>query len=517
MNKIDIKSVSKSAVVNVAVDTVSIRKQAIVFVNTKVSAEKAAEDIAGFVKSENERLVGLSVGILKAMQKPTKQCERLARCVRKGVAFHHAGLVAKQREIIEEAFRAGEIKVVCSTPTLAIGVDLPAFRVIIKDLKRYGGSYGMSWIPVLEYLQQSGRAGRPKFDSFGESVAIAGSEKEKDAIFEKYIRGEPEEILSKLAVEPVLRTYILSLIASDFVSSRDEIMGFFEKTFWASQYGDMRELELIVARMLGMLEEWGFLEKGAGGSDFVSGDEFLDFKVSATVMGKRVAELYIDPMTAHFIIECMSRACKGGNAFGFLQMASKAIEMRPLLRVGVKELEEIESKLDEYRDFLLDSEPYDDESYYDFINSIKTALFFEEWVNEKDEEELLEKYRVRPGEIRAKIETADWVLYSAEEICKLLKLRDVVKDIAFLRIRMKHGVKEELIPLLKLKGIGRVRARKLFSNNVKTIGDVKRCDLTSLVQILGAKTAVDVKEQVGEKPKKAKVNKRKGQISLMDY
>ncbi|MBA3064112.1 hypothetical protein FP803_01605 [Candidatus Woesearchaeota archaeon] len=99
------------------------------------------------------------------------------------------------------------------------------------------------------------------------------------------------------------------------------------------------------------------------------------------------------------------------------------------------------------------------------------------------------------------------------------EIREIIKDIVKLRLRIKYGVKEELLTLLKLKNIGRVRARKLYFNKIKTIGDVKKAELGTLVQILGKNIALDVKEQVGQSFKNIKVkeNKRKGQISLKDY
>ena len=154
-----IPSETGNAALDLALDTINIGKQALVFANTKRSAEKTAEDIAHKLKINNEKLDELSNEVLKALSRPTKQCERLAKCVKKGIAFHHAGLVAKQRELVEDNFRNGTIKIICSTPSLAMGVDLPAFRAILKDLRRYG-SHGLSYIPVLEYLQMSGRAGR---------------------------------------------------------------------------------------------------------------------------------------------------------------------------------------------------------------------------------------------------------------------------------------------------------------------------------------------------------------------
>src|SRR3989338_8590682 len=204
-----ISSEAGNGTLDLALDTIELGKQALVFVNTKRSAEKTADDISNKIKTNDEKLKELSEKALKALSRPTKQCERLGRCIKKGIAFHHAGLVAKQRQLIEDSFRNGTIKIICATPSLAMGVDLPAFRAIIKDLKRYG-SNGLNYIPVLEYLQMSGRAGRPKFDKFGESICVATSDNDKKKIYERYILGEPEEIYSKLAVEPEIDSPNLS-------------------------------------------------------------------------------------------------------------------------------------------------------------------------------------------------------------------------------------------------------------------------------------------------------------------
>ena len=507
---------SDNDVLNIALDTIKIGKQALVFVNTKRSAEKTAEDIAKKIKTGSLELRNLSEDVLKVLSRPTKQCERLAFCIRKGIAFHHAGLTQKQKELIEDNFREGRVKIICATPTLAMGVDLPAFRVIIKDLRRYGPR-GLAYIPVLEYLQQAGRAGRPKFDSFGEAIAIAKTEAEKDQICEMYILGEPEEIYSKLAVEPVLRTYLLSLIATNFTKSKKEIMEFFNKTFWAFQFSDMDKLEGIIMKMLDLLAEWELIIKE--GDDFKRADELDDFKVKATIVGKRVAELYIDPLTAYFFICCLREASnKKLSDFSFLQMISHTLEMRPLLRLRVKEYDKVQEQLVAESDFLLEKEPsmYEPE-YEEFLNSVKTGMMFHDWVSEKDEEFLLEEYNVRPGELRAKQDTANWLLHSSEELSRLLQFKSLIKEIVKLRLRMRYGVKEELLPLLRLEQIGRVRARKLHRNKIKDIADVKKVKLEILEQILGKKTALAVKKQVGEEVEVVRENKRKGQISLKDY
>jgi helicase len=503
--------------INLALDTIKKRKQALVFVNTKRGAEKCAEDISKKIKTKDPKLEELSLKLLHSLSRPTKQCQRLAMVAKKGIVFHHSGLTHEQRTLIEENFRKGVVKIICATPTLALGVDLPAFRAIIRDLRRYGFR-GYNWIPVLEYLQQSGRAGRPSFDKYGESIAVASTKPEKKTIFKRYVLGEPEDIYSKLAVEPVLRTYVLSLIVSRIVSTNSELIKFFEKTFWAYQFKDMAKLTAIINKMIGLLNNWGFVKVSE--QDFKPADELGKQRdIRATALGKRVSELYIDPLTAYSFIKCLQRAkSQPINEFSFLHMASSTLEMRPLLKARVKEYDDMQEAIALNQEKLLQKEPsMYDPAYDQFIDSIKTALFFQAWINEKDEEFLLESFNIRPGEIRVKLDKADWLLYATQELCRILKLKKVLTMVTKTRIRIKYGVREELFPLLKLKNIGRVRARRMYNNNVKNIADVKKTDMATLTQILGPKIAINVKEQLGQKVEQAKPKKRKGQISLKDY
>ncbi|MBS3165548.1 hypothetical protein J4444_00340 [Candidatus Woesearchaeota archaeon] len=240
----------------IALETLDMNKQALIFLPSRASAEKTAEDIAKLTSLNNP---DIEKNILGVVSSPTKQCRKLSLCVKKGIAFHHSGLVSSQREIVEDEFKKGNIKIICATPTLAAGVNLPAFRVIIKSLKRYNEKWGMDWIPVLEYLQMAGRAGRPDYEKSGEAIVIAKDEREKEEIYERYICGDPEEIYSKLAVEPVLRTYLLALISSGLINNHESMMEFFSKTFWAYQFKDMNQLEKIMDKMLKLLKDWQFV------------------------------------------------------------------------------------------------------------------------------------------------------------------------------------------------------------------------------------------------------------------
>jgi len=521
-----IATTSNDAVINLCLDALARNKQVLVFCNTRRGAESQAERIARAVRHQSAELLNLADAALKTLATPTKQCKRLALCLKKGVAFHHAGLHPKQRELIEDGYRNGIVSVICSTPTLAMGLDLPAFRVIIRDLQRYGGSgaWGMTDIPVLEYHQMAGRAGRPGKEAYGEAIILAGTEEQREARTEQYLLGEPEEIYSKLAVEPILRTYILSLVAAGFVTTRDGLYEFFDRTFYAQQYGDLTKLHHILDAMLVKLAEWDFLDLADSAMDggFVAANAVRDGRLEATLVGKRVAELYLDPYTAHFLITCLTRAKeKGMQDFAILHMLASCLEMRPLLRPRVKELDGIIERTNPHLSELLAPEPVHSEEYEEFLKTLKIALFFSEWVEEKGEDVLMESLSITPGEIRTKLDRADWLIYATEELARILDHQAFRAPLAKMRLRLKHGAKAELLPLLRLKGIGRVRARKLFNARIHTLEDVKRAEYTMLAQLLGKTVALDVKQQVGQDlaPEKVQVRKgkRRGQKSLKDY
>ena len=85
-----------------------------------------------------------------------------------GIGFHNAGLLRKDRTIVENLFRKRSIKVLVSTSTLAWGVNLPAYAVIIKGTQFYDASEGKKVdISILDVVQMFGRAGRPQFDKKG--------------------------------------------------------------------------------------------------------------------------------------------------------------------------------------------------------------------------------------------------------------------------------------------------------------------------------------------------------------
>ncbi len=484
----------------ILLNTIKIGKQALFFVSTRRSAESLAEKLGKLAKNyigrnDKKQLEILSDEIKNILEVPTKQCKRLAGCVKNGVAFHHAGLLFKQKKLIEDNFRNGLLKGIVATPTLAFGINLPAFRVIIRDAKRYYPGIGSKFIPVLEYKQFCGRCGRPQYDSFGESILLAKSEDEAQQFIDHYILGEPEDIYSKLALEPMLRMHTLALIASGFVNREDSLLDFFKGTFYAYQYKDISLIEKKIKEILKLLAKFGFLVKERK-------------KILATRIGKRVSELYIDPLTAHHFIECLKRAMKTKTEpFSYLHMIANTLEMQPFLSLRTGEFKEINDKIAKSR-FLQKIPEEWDLDFDEFMRSVKTAMMFEGWIEELTEDQILSQFRVTPGELYNRLRNADWLLYASQELALLLGFKKLLKDLRKLRVRVKYGVKEELIPLVRLEQVGRIRARRLYNSGLKSISDLRKIPLESLERIIGPRVALMIKKQLGEKIEERKEEKQ---------
>ncbi len=450
---------SKIAEIRIVEDTLERGKQAIIFYSTKRNAEAGAEKIGKIVEEyikeeEKEELRKIADKIKNVLSRPTAQCEKLAKNVEKGVAFHHSGLVNEQRKIVEDSFRNGKIKVVCSTTTLSLGINMPAHTVVVRDTSRYSEMEGGEKLSVNEVTQLFGRAGRPKYDKEGRALLIAKSKGEIFDLYTRYIDAELEPINSTLGMMPILRTHILAFIATEFLRSKESIVDFFSESFYGYQYGNIREIEDIISDILIEFEEWRFVEK--------SGSIY-----KATRIGKRISELYIDPLSAKWIVDTLQ---KKRDTIANLFMITNSIEMRPYVKV-VEEAEEGFFRYREFIDSFIEGE-MNEFGLYDPLKSLSTAYMLYDWINEKSEQEIVEKYSTTPGALHTKLTNADWLAYASAELAKIMHIPNI--DLIELRLRLKYGIKEELMDLVRLEQVGRVRARLMYNNGIKSVADLKK-------------------------------------------
>jgi helicase len=487
-----IEKKSRDPTINLALNTVKTGGQALIFASTRKNAvtlaKKVAGEVVGALSKPARRSLEHEANRILAAGERTSLGETLAELVKCGTAFHHAGLGGGHRKIIEDSFREGKIKVLTATPTLAFGVNLPARTVVIQDYRRYEAGYGYYPISVLEYKQMAGRAGRPKYDKTGEAILIAKTSDEADYLVQSYILARPERIWSRLAVERIMRSHVLATIAADFAHTENGIYEFFGKTFYAYQY-DIDAIKSIVAKILKYLYDEEMIE--------VFGEN-----INATKLGKRVSELYIDPVSAVIIRDALKGKPEFLTDVSLLHMIAHTPDMGPVLRPYSSEMDQVALFMEEHRQEFLIAPPEeweDNIGYQEFLGEVKTAMTLKAWIEEMSEDWLIERFRVQPGDLYRTLESAKWLLHATNELAQLFGNKQVIPMTLEVQQRVEKGVKKELLPLVKLEGVGRVRGRILFNSGYKTIDDIKNArieDLTGL-PLVGPKLAKKIKEQVG--------------------
>ena len=486
--KIETSAISSSAI-DIAIDSLDNGGQAIIFAETRKRASslavKAAEGVYKRLdKATKSKAAAVSSQILKNGD-DTELTRTLSQVVAKGVGFHHAGLGQTSREIVEESFKNGIIKILTATPTLAAGVNLPARRVILSSILRYDPDYGRNIpISVLEYKQLCGRAGRPKYDSFGESIIIAESGVNAQEIYDHYVLGNPEPLRSQMTNDKSIRVHLLSTIATIPGMKKSEIYELFESTLFAQQYRKAT-VDFKVDTALSYLESEELIKSRNG-------------RYIATDFGRRNSLLYIDPVTAvefRKAIQSIQRQTTDVNndnkyTLGFLHLITNSPDFYPKLSLRKKDVDELITIFQEHS-----SELFYQINEYECSRSL-IALY--EWVNETSDRVLNDRFGIEPGDMHRIAENSEWLAYSLYEVSKVIKREDLLGSLYKLKIRIKYGIKEELSSLVTLEGIGRIRARALYDAGLTNIGKVTNTSESKLSAIpkIGPTVAKKLKQQL---------------------
>ncbi|HUK39023.1 MAG TPA: ATP-dependent DNA helicase [Methanomicrobiales archaeon] len=477
-------SVSRFDDLNLCLDTDAEGGQSLVFVSSRRNAEAFAKRAAAGLKKSSPALEAAAKELSGLAE--TEMDKSLAACVGRGAAFHHAGLRREQRRIVEAGFRAGEIRCIASTPTLAAGLNLPARRVIIRDYLRYRAGEGMAPIPVREYHQMAGRAGRPGLDPYGEAVLIA---KDEDAVYDltcAYIEAPPEDVHSQCGSATAICTHVLSLVATGFAGSVKQVLGFLDRTYYVHENRDRRGLEEVVDSALAFL----------GKSEMVVR---LDDDLSATELGILVSRLYLDPRGADAIAGCLAKR-EAFTAIGLLHLLCSTPDM-PTLYIRQADLPLLERFLFEHEDQVwLPLPSFGDEDCEAYYRALKTALVLSDWTDEVGEAMICERYGVNPGDIYSYVESVRWLVHAASRLSAAGFGRHLAGPIRDMEVRVRSGVKAELLPLVALRGIGRVRARRLFNYGIQTPAAIREAGLDQVASIIGRGIAEQVFAQLGNPP-----------------
>ncbi len=447
-------------VVKIVEKSIEDDSQSLTFVSTRRFTESLANYVSGKIKrkitpKQKKAFKKVAKNILEVPERkgsrPTSTCLKLAESCENGAAFHHAGLFNEQKEIIEEEFRAGNLLMISATPSLMYGVNLPSKSVVIRDYTRWT-SQGPQAIPVFDYEQMSGRAGRPQYDDVGYSYLIAKSLDEAYELQENYINGEVEATNSKLIEnKDAVYKQIISQVASNLSNNPLEIQEFFKKTFYGYQMENNPymstfaedSLNYEIETALSFLMENGILQATPSG-------------LKTTSFGNLIAKSNYAVETSVKLKEFATQIEKI-NSSELIYHLTMTPDLPLISFKGRKSKDPVREKLSENGLFTVN-----------IGNPEATAVSLIEWINERNEYEIENAYNVYSASTRRSAYEASLLIKFFKNLLEVLGKYNYSKDLDYLSARLYYGVKEDLIPLvLGVKRLGRKRARSL----IKTFGD----------------------------------------------
>jgi len=477
-------------VLRVLNESIEDSSQILVFVSTRRFTESLATYISGKVKKNiprDKKLKFREVArkILEVPERrgsrPTSICLKLAECVENGIAFHHAGLFDKQRQIIEEEFRAGNLYMITATPSLMYGVNLPSKNVIIRDYTRWT-SRGPQGIPVFDYEQMSGRAGRPGYDTEGYSYLIAKSMEEAYNLKDHYVYGEIEVTSSKLIEnKDAVYRQIIAQIASTLAKSPQDIMEFFSETFYGYQMNNND--------IFGVLSVDTMEYEINNALEFLINNQIIQMTpegLKATDFGNLIARSNYTVETAVRLKEYAKRTAEI-DINQLIYAISRTPDMPKISFKGRKSKEPVRDKLNDNGVFAVE-----------IGNDEATTASLMEWINEKSEYQIENAFNVYAATTRRSAYEASLMIKFFKEICEILNTYSLSDELDRLSARLYYGVRDDIIPLVvSVKRLGRKRARSLVNTFGNDLSYVSKEELTKIDGI-GPKIAESIITKFGK-------------------
>lgn len=472
-------------IVKIVEKAIEDNSQALSFVSTRRFTESLATYVAKKIdkkttKEQKHKFKQVADKLLEVPKKkgslPTTTCLKLAEAAEKGVVFHHAGLFNEQKEIIEDEFRNGNILMITATPSLMYGVNLPSKYVVIRDHTRWT-SNGPASIPVFDYEQMSGRAGRPQYDDVGYSYLVAKTMDEAFDLEARYVNGEIELTNSKLIDnKDAIYKQIIAQIASSLSKNLDDLNDFFGKTLYGFQIKNNPSMSMFAQDSL----NW----------ELESALEFLlqNGIIRATPEGLKTTDFGNLIAKSNYAVETAVKIKEYVSTMEKLKPAEMIYALAetpdlPLISFkGRKSKDPVRDKLSECGLFAVD-----------IGNPEATAVSLIEWIDERNEYEIENAYNVYSASTRRSAYEASRLVKFAKNTLEVLGNYSNLKDMDYLSARLYYGVKEDIIPLVVgVKRLGRKRARLLMKTFGDDLSEASEKDLQK-VEGIGPKLAGKVK------------------------
>ncbi len=230
-----------------------------------VFGRKKAEDLAfemysyNFLNAkEKNQILALYDSLCERFDlKNDRTSSTLRQLIQKGVAYHHAGMLPTLKEVIERLFTSRLLKLIFTTETFALGINMPSRTVIFDDLRKFYGRYVRN-LKTRDFYQMAGRAGRRGIDKEGFVYCRINPHRIKPDEVKRVIYGAPEEVKSQLNTS-------YATILNLYEKYQEDLFKIYPLSLHYFQYPkhtQKQALDLIAAK-LKLLKEFNYIHEGA--------------------------------------------------------------------------------------------------------------------------------------------------------------------------------------------------------------------------------------------------------------
>ncbi|CAH0668677.1 unnamed protein product [Spodoptera exigua] len=447
----------------------------------------------------------------------------LAQAVRYGIAYHHAGLASDERSLLEQAYRAGTISVLCCTSTLAAGVNLPAQRVIIR-----APLVGRDFLTLGAYRQMVGRAGRAGVCDMGESIVICGA-----SVWPKLqtvLRGglaAARSALRRGAQGPgCLPGLLLSGAALRLACTRARMREFLACTLLAVTGDDScspSDINSILDETLRSLLQSGALEVvkvdkgqgvlGEGDASHVAVQEcrvYNDTELAVSALGSAAIKACMDLTVAEQFLADLDQASKSLVVMGSLHLLylvtpQDAASIKPdyahyyslysnLDEEGVQTAKVL-GITEQNAIRMMTGKPIKNVSEKVLCRFYLALMLHDLW-KQVPFPVVAQKYNIPRGTVQSVLGAATSAAVSGARLCGALGARWLPAALlAELAPRLQHAAAPELSMLMDLPNVKKARALQLSRAGYKRVEDVARAspeELASAVPHLARTTATQL-------------------------
>jgi len=233
----------------------------IYFVFGRRRAEELARELYSYNflnPKESSQILSMYNSLLERFDlKGERSTRDLDQLIKHGIAYHHAGMLPTLKEVIERLFTSRLLKVIFTTETFALGINMPSRSVIFDELRKFYGRYVRN-LKTRDFYQMAGRAGRRGIDNEGFVYCRINPHRINPQEAERIIFGKPEEVRSQLN-----NSY--ATILNLYEKYQEDLFKVYPLSlhYYQSRKQEQKEALRLIEAKLKLLKEWGYIKKDA--------------------------------------------------------------------------------------------------------------------------------------------------------------------------------------------------------------------------------------------------------------